>query len=77
MRLASEVTLLRMACWMTLVALGLFVWSVLDPDPVPVMIAMSIGQAVGTGAFLLYLLVIIADLRRAKVLDLKKGGDDR
>jgi hypothetical protein len=56
---------MRVSCWMTLLGLLMFVWSVLDPDPVPVMIAMSIGQAIGTGAFVLYLAVIVADLRSA------------
>jgi hypothetical protein len=63
--------LLRLSCWMTLVGLALFVWSVLDPRPVPVMVAMSIGQGIGSAAFVLYLLVIGADFVRN---DKKTGG---
>ena len=60
---------LRRACWLTLIGLALFAWSVLDPRVIPVMIAMSIGQGIGTLASLIFLFVVIADLRSAKVLE--------
>ena len=54
-----------MACWMTVIALGLFVWSVLDPDPIPVMVAMSLGQVIGTTASGIFAWIIFDDLRRS------------
>jgi hypothetical protein len=58
--------LLRVACLLTLVALALMVWSLLEPTPMPVIVAMSIGQALGTLSLLAYLAVVIADLRRRR-----------
>lgn len=57
--------LLRLSCVLTLVGLGLVVWSLLVPQPIPVVAAMSVGQGVGTLAFLVYLVVVVFDLRRA------------
>jgi hypothetical protein len=51
-----------------LIALGLMVWSVLDPRPLPVMVAMSIGQLLGTASLGLYGVAVVLDLRRARVL---------
>lgn len=53
-----------MACALTLLALALMVWSLLDPRPAPVMLAMSAGQGLGTLSLLAYLAVVVADLRR-------------
>lgn len=64
---------LRLACWLTIAALALFVWSVLDPGVIPVMIAMSVGQGLGTMATALFLWVVVTDLRRARVLA-RSGG---
>jgi hypothetical protein len=47
--------LVKAACGATLLSLVLMSWSVLDPTPLPVMVSMSIGQAIGTLALLLYL----------------------
>ena len=55
--------LLRWSAVLTLVALALMVWSMLAPTPMPVMIAMTVGQGLGTLAFALYGYVIVADLR--------------
>jgi hypothetical protein len=48
---------------LTLIALALMVWSVVQPTPLPTIVAMSLGQLVGTAAFALYLLAIVIDLR--------------
>jgi len=53
--------LVRLACLLALLALGLVCWSVLDPRPVPVILAMSAGHAVGGSAFACYLLAVILD----------------
>ena len=60
------------ACAMCLFALALIVWSILAPSPLSVMVAMSVAQGIGTLSFLLYLWVVIADLRRSRVL-----GEDK
>ena len=59
---------LRVSAVLTLVGLALMIWSILDPRPTPVMTAMTVGQGVGTAAFIIYLVVVLADLRRARVL---------
>ena len=51
---------------LTLISLALMVWSMLDPTPLPVMIAMTVAQGLGTIAFALYGYVIIRDLRHYK-----------
>jgi hypothetical protein len=57
--------ILRAACVLTLVALALMVWSLLEPTPMPVLVAMSLGQALGTISLLMFGGVVVADLRRA------------
>ena len=58
--------LLQFSAALTIIALLLMVWSMVDPTPLPVMIAMTAGQGIGTLAFALYLYVIVQDLRRYK-----------
>ena len=60
--------LLSYSCLLTLFALSLILWSVLDPRPTPVMLAMSVAQAVGTLAFSLFLFVVLNDLRKAGLI---------
>lgn len=57
---------LRVSAVLTLVALALMVWSMLAPTPLPIMLAMTVGQGLGTLAFALYGLVIVQDLRRGR-----------
>lgn len=59
-------TLVRISAAFTIVGLAFMVWSLLVPTPLPVMLAMSVGQAFGTAAFLLYLVAIVIDLRRER-----------
>ncbi len=47
------------ACVAALVAIGLMVWSVVSPKPLPVFLAMSAGQAVGTLSLLLFLAALV------------------
>ena len=63
---------LTAACVMCLVALALMVWSIVDPTPLSVMVAMSVAQGIGTLSFLVFLWVVVADMRRAKVFDERK-----
>jgi hypothetical protein len=64
--LAKPTRLLRWSAVLTLVALGLMVWSMIDPTPLPVMLAMTAGQGLGTLAFVFYLFVVLQDFRRAR-----------
>ncbi len=60
--------LLRISALMTLLALTLMAWSVLVPRPIPLVLFMTLGQVVGTASFIVFILAILIDLRRAKVL---------
>lgn len=64
--------LIVVACVLGLIALALMAWSVLVPTVLPVMLAMSIGQAVGTLSLGIYLVAVVLDLRRARVLGREK-----
>jgi hypothetical protein len=56
--------LLRLSAVLTLVGLALMCWAVLQPTPLPTIVAMSLGQVVGTVAFGMFILAIVIDLRR-------------
>ena len=47
----------------TLVSLGLMVASILFPGPLLLVVAMSMGQALGVASLVLYLLAIALDLQ--------------
>jgi len=60
------------ACVLALFALGLIVWSILDPRPIPVVVAMSVAQVIGTLSFVAFLLVVVKDLQsRYRAVDPK------
>lgn len=59
-------TILVVACVCALGALALMAWSLFDPRPIPVIAAMSLGQALGTASFLAYVFVVARDLRRGR-----------
>ena len=65
MKIKSYHRTLSVACVAALVALALMVWSLLEPTPMPVLVAMSAGQVLGTLSLLAFLGVVAADLRRA------------
>ena len=58
--------LLYASAILTLVALGLMVWSLLEPTPMPVMVAMSLGQVLGTAAFAAYGYIVVRDILRVR-----------
>jgi hypothetical protein len=58
-----QIVALRLAAALALIALGLMVWSLLQPRPIPVIVAMSVGQLLGTLSFGTFLYVLVADLR--------------
>jgi hypothetical protein len=65
MRATAYARILRMACVLALIGIALMVWSLLDPSPMPVLVAMSAGQLFGTLSLVTFLGVVVADLRRA------------
>ena len=62
----SAMTALRISAVLTLVGLALMTWSMLVPTPLPVMLAMTVGQGIGCMAFGLYLYVVLRDIRRGR-----------
>jgi hypothetical protein len=58
--------LLRWSAVLTLIGLACMVWSIVDPTPFPVMLAMTGGQALGTLAFVLYIVVVVQNFRRTR-----------
>ena len=61
---ATIETRVRRACYLALAALGLIAWSLVDPAPLPVVGAMSVGQLLGTLSLLFFVVSIVADVRR-------------
>jgi hypothetical protein len=55
--------LLTAACVCALAALALMTWQLFDPRVFPVIVAMSIGQVLGTASFVAFGYVVFADLR--------------
>jgi len=54
---------LVVACLCALAALALMTWQIFDPTVWPVMIAMSLGQVLGTASFAAFAYVVFADFR--------------
>jgi hypothetical protein len=54
--------LLTVACVCALAALALMTWQLFDPRVFPVIVAMSIGQVLGTASFAAFGYVVLADL---------------
>ncbi len=63
---ASRSKLMVYACVLGLIGLALMTWSLFDQGWIPVMAAMSVGQGIGTLSFILFLLIVFIDLRRAE-----------
>ena len=61
----SRSRILVYACVLGLIGLALMVWSLFDQGWIPVMMAMSVGQVIGTLSLALFILVVIIDLQRA------------
>lgn len=52
-----------LACVCALGALGLMTWQIFDPTVWPVMVAMSLGQVLGTASFAAFGYVVLSDYR--------------
>jgi hypothetical protein len=66
---------LRLAAFLALAGLAFMVWSLVDPRPIPIMAAMSVGQGLGTLSFLLFVVVVLVDARRASRRVRRNTGD--
>jgi hypothetical protein len=51
------------SCALALLAVGLMTWSLFDPKPIPVVVAMSVGQVLGTLSLVAFAYVVVADWR--------------
>jgi hypothetical protein len=70
MKLERKQRLLSLSCVIALVALALFMWSLLDPRPLPIIVAMSVGQVLGTLSLAIFVVVAARDyLRTMRVGD--------
>lgn len=67
-RFPTAERVLRVACVLALVALPLMVWSIFDPSVWPVLVALSVGQAIGTLSFVLFLVTVARDLHMKRRL---------
>jgi hypothetical protein len=54
---------LVVACVCALAALALMTWQIADPSVWPVMVAMSLGQVLGTVSLAVFGFVVLADFR--------------
>jgi hypothetical protein len=54
---------LDVACVGALASLALMTWQLFDPTVWPVMVAMSVGQVLGTASFVAFGYVVYADYR--------------
>ena len=62
---ASRSKLMVYECVLGLIGLALMSWSLFDQGWIPVMMAMSVGQGIGTLSLLLFVAVTVMALRRA------------
>lgn len=62
----SRSFLCRVSAGLALVGLAFVVWSVLDPSPIPVIAAMSIGQGFGILSLGVFTAAVVVDLVRQR-----------
>ncbi len=67
---------LRVAAVLAVIALTLMVWALVHPRPLPVIVAMSVGQALGTLSFATFLYVVVADFRSGPPDHPRRRRDD-
>ena len=60
----STLVLVKAACVIGLLAIAQMVLSIIVPSALPVIAAMSAGQAMGVVAFLCYLLAVVTEVRK-------------
>jgi len=60
----KRMRLLRFAAVLAIAALAMILWAIHDSGVIPVMVSMSVGQGLGTLSLVIYLLVLVTDIRR-------------
>lgn len=63
LKVPAAITALRIACVFALVGLALMMWSLFDPRPPPILIALSLGQVIGTFSLAIFVFVVVRDYR--------------
>lgn len=66
---------LIVACVCALAALALMTWQIFDPTVWPVMVAMSLGQVLGTASFAAFGYVVFADFRAQRLASKKASAN--
>jgi hypothetical protein len=64
----NQARVLKGSCVLALGALALMSWSLFDPRPIPVVLAMSLGQLLGTLSLGAFVVVIVADIRAHRTI---------
>ncbi|HTQ06952.1 MAG TPA: hypothetical protein VMI54_24005 [Polyangiaceae bacterium] len=82
LRAHSVTWLVRIACYLALVALAIMVVSLLVPRPLPVIFAMSVGHLIGILAFACYFASVLLDTttggaRKIRAIDSTESGQPR
>jgi hypothetical protein len=67
--------LIRVACVLSLVGLAIMSYSILSPRPLPVILAMSVGQVIGGAGFACYLLAVVIDAARGRQPDTERPAE--
>ena len=60
----SVLELTRVACLLSLAALAIMAYSVISPRPLPVIVAMSIGQLIAVAGLACYFVAVFVDVAR-------------
>jgi MFS family permease len=60
------------SCVLGLAASAMMCWSVLDPTPFPVLVAMSVGQAVGGLSLFCYVAAVLIEAVRTRSRPLRE-----
>lgn len=66
---------LRWSALLTVAGLGFMLWSIAVPTALPVVLAMSAGQGLGTLAFALFVWVVVSDLRSGRRREAATAAD--
>ena len=69
--------ILRVACITGLVSLPLMVWSIFDRTVWPILIALSVGQGIGTCSLALFFWAVGRDLRLRKQMEREDPNTQR
>lgn len=64
LRVRSVRHLTRIAAVLALIGLAIIAYSILSPRPLPVILAMSVGQLFGAVALVCYFLAVVLDVSR-------------